>query len=101
MGVVSKSGLAGAVQAGRLELLPGRQVDDDGDEIFHHGVFSELVSCLWGSGCSVPGKGLGNGQGCRGRRDGSECCGGSGKGGGGFFFPVDQHVGLLVHALVE
>ena len=43
MGVVSKSGLAGAVQAGRLELLPGRQVDDDGDEFFQHGVASGWV----------------------------------------------------------
>ena len=27
-------------QAAGLELLPGRQVDDDGDEFFQHGVAS-------------------------------------------------------------
>ena len=36
------------VQADGEGLLPGpgRQVDDDGDELFQHGVFSELVICL-------------------------------------------------------
>ena len=53
---------ASVAQMGGVELLPGRQIDDDGDECFKHGVFSDLVSYLGGG--SVPGKGLGNGQGC-------------------------------------
>ena len=86
---------------GGLVLLPVRQVDDDGDELAQHGVFSRLMGCFWGSGCSFPGKVFGNSQGGGSGRCGSECRGGGSKGGGGFLFPVDQHVGLLGRVLVE